>query len=70
MKKLACSVLVIAGLAGCTSQEIAQFTQVLTQPITKKSEKSKTSEQVKQTATDPNSHVIRVKKIQIKVRKK
>ena len=61
MKKLACSVLVIAGLSGCTSQEIAQFTQVLTQPITKNSEKLKTSEQVKQTATDPNSHVIRVK---------
>ena len=62
MKKFVFSALVIAGLAGCTSQEIAQFTQVLTQPITKKSEKLKISEQVKQTATDPNSHVIRVKK--------
>lgn len=70
MKKLACSVLVIAGLSGCTSQEIAQFTQVLTQPITKKSEKLKTSEQVKQTATDPNSHVIRVKKNPNKGKKK
>lgn len=70
MKKLACSVLVIAGLAGCTSQEITQFTQVLTQPITKKSEKLKTSEQVKQTATDPNSHVIRVKKNPNKGKKK